>query len=286
MSVQQDRPAISKNTNVACVFGNPIAQSKSPIIHQNFAQQFDISLEYLKQLGSIDDFENELTSFFSQDNAIGANVTMPFKERAFAWAQEHTLQAARAGAVNTLIRKPNSTTLIGANTDGDGLVADLLFQNIALKGMSILLMGAGGAAKGVLPAIVAAGVSDVSIYNRTVARAESLADQASTYSPCPVTVYVDQLNKFDVVINATASSLSDELPDVPSSIFNRNAVAYDMVYLNHKTSFLKFAEQAGAATCSDGLGMLVEQAAVSFNYWFDQKPDTAAIRHILRSAYA
>lgn len=283
MSGQHNTSINAKCTSVAAVFGNPIAQSKSPIIQQHFAKQFGIQLKYTKQLGSLDSFEDQLSVFLAQDNAVGVNITMPFKERAFEWVDDYTDQALRAGAVNTLIRKPNSTRFIGANTDGDGLVADLLFHSVALINKSVLLIGAGGAAKGALPAIVNAGVSAVSIFNRTTVRAEELAEQTNSYSSCPISVFVDNSAEFDIIINATSLSLQNELPSVPTSIFKKTSIAYDMVYLDHQTSFLKFAEQAGASVTIDGLGMLVEQAAVSFRYWFNKRPDTAFIRKMLRS---
>ena len=269
-------------TAIAGVFGNPIEQSKSPIIHQQFAQQFGIALEYSKQYSELAIFKDDLDIFFQQTNAIGANVTMPFKELAFEWVDELSTQASLSGAVNTIIKKPSDDKYIGANTDGLGLVADFAFHGVDLHNKTVLLIGAGGAAKGALPAILNAGVSAATIYNRSVEKAEALIEQAKAYSTCELQLLTRQSHAFDVIINATSLSLNNELPNVSSSVFGPQSIVYDMVYRDTPTSFLQWAQQEGCAQAIDGLGMLVEQAAVSFNYWFDKQPDTNSIRQLLR----
>ncbi len=262
------------------MFGNPISQSKSPIIHANFAKQFSIELDYSKQLVEQGDFEKSVGSFFSDHTSVGANVTSPFKEEAFNWVDKLSEAAQVAGAINTIIRKDDH--FYGENTDGAGLVADFAFNNVELKGKRVLIIGAGGAAKGVLPALVRAQVHAIAIYNRTSARAESLVNDYKTRSDVNVTTYSEAVNeKFDIIINATSLSLKGELPPLSNHVFSDCHVAYDMVYLSHETSFLTLARTQGVKHRLDGLGMLVEQAALSFFHWFNKHPDTSELRRTL-----
>ncbi|WP_250884184.1 shikimate dehydrogenase [Glaciecola sp. XM2] len=271
---------------LACVFGNPIAQSKSPIIHGLFAKQFNIDLEYQKILAGADDFDAAADTFFSNAATIGANVTMPFKHDALAWVDDLSVQAKRAGAVNTIIRTP--TGFIGDNSDGVGLVNDLVSHNVVLQGAHVLLIGAGGAAKGALPALIDAGIAHVYLYNRSAVKAKQLADHVNAYSEAMVSIYETSNQTFDVVINATSLSLDNALPDLPDTIFSNKPAVYDMVYQGqqemHNTAFLKHAKQLGCDIVIDGLGMLVEQAAYSFYLWFDKRPNSQEVLHYLRES--
>lgn len=270
----------SQNTKFACVFGNPIEQSKSPIIHQLFAKQFDISIDYQKRLAGIDEFAKSADSFFQNPYAIGANVTMPFKHDALKWVDTLSIQAKKADAVNTIIR--TSKGFMGENTDGIGLVNDLKRHQVNLNNAKLLLIGAGGAAKGALPALVDAGVSHVSLYNRSPANAAQLIAHSHTYAPNLVQLYKSEDTSFDVIINATSLSLHAQIPALPDTIFFKHPVVYDMVYQSQPTAFLQHATQMGCGKTIDGLGMLVEQAAHSFFLWFAVKPDTDRVFNRLR----
>ena len=277
MSIQQFK---------ACVFGNPIEQSKSPIIHTMFAKEFGLPLIYQKRLAAESGFVESVNEFFSDPNAIGANVTMPFKHDAAAWVDHLSEQAKRAGAVNTIIRTSNG--FIGDNSDGVGLVNDLLNHNVHLQGARVLLIGAGGAAKGALPALLDAGVGSVLIYNRSEEKALELAEYTKAYAQVDVQALLKLNNTirsstYDLIINATSLSLLQQLPDLPDSIFFGGPAVYDMVYQNEPTVFLKKAVAHNCPITIDGLGMLVEQAAHSFYLWFDKKPRTQAVYEYLRA---
>jgi shikimate dehydrogenase len=173
---------------------------------------------------------------------------------------------------------------VGENTDGKGLVKDFAFHNVILEGQSILLLGAGGAAKGALPALVDAGPSKLCVYNRTQDKAQDLVSSACAYTDMSVEVFdtANAQSAFDVIINATSLSMRNETPDIPESVFSANTVAYDMVYRDEATAFMKMAAAAGSAKQLDGLGMLIEQAALSFSHWFSKVPDTKILRTQLR----
>ncbi|MFC4698818.1 shikimate dehydrogenase [Glaciecola siphonariae] len=270
-------------TPKACVFGNPIAQSKSPIIHQHFASQQGIALLYEKRCPEVAAFESELTAFFASEETVGANVTAPFKERALVWASDLSEQARRAGAVNTLIKHVNGIT--GDNTDGVGIVADLAFHGFDINDKNVLMIGAGGAARGALPAIVDAGAASLTVYNRTRERASALIEHAGSYvdeTACNLRVFSKGMNEFDLIINATTLSLQGQLPELPSTIYADATLAYDMVYLDKDTVFMDAALNAGCTKVVDGLGMLLEQAAFSFEHWFGVKPNTDELREKLR----
>lgn len=265
----------------ACVFGNPIEQSKSPIIHAAFAKQFGIELEYTKRFAEPDAFVQSVTEFFADPACQGANVTMPFKHDACQWVDSLSPQAEHAGAVNTIIRKNGQ--FIGDNTDGYGLTTDLLAHNVLLKNARVLLIGAGGAAKGAMPALIDADVASVSIYNRSISKAEDLVRDTHQYKAGVACLYKDGDANFDIIINATSLSLQGKLPEISKAVFSQHPAVYDMVYLSEPTVFLAYAETQGAKVTIDGLGMLVHQAARSFYLWFNKKPDTQAIYEHLRS---
>ena len=277
-------------TDKYAVIGNPIAHSKSPEIHTMFAEQFkgmsagdmvyqDRILAPLEE----DGFKAKI--FQLRDAGYkGCNVTVPFKFEAFKLAAVHKLHAGIAQAVNTL--KFEGDTIIGNNTDGIGLHRDIQFNlGITLKNKRVLLIGAGGAANGVALPLGHAGAK-ITIVNRTVDKAQALATRTSDNSEALVIshTYTEIVGQqFDVVINATSTGLSDEMPPLHPGLFATGALAYDMMY-GRETPFMKFAREQGAAIVSDGLGMLVEQAAESFFFWRGAYPRTAPVIAALRNA--
>lgn len=252
------------------VFGNPIAHSKSPSIHAQFANQLQIEHPYGRILAPLDDFTNTLNAFFAAGGK-GANVTMPFKEEAFSRADELTERAALAGAVNTLKRLEDGR-LVGDNTDGIGLLSDLQRLSFIKPGMRILLLGAGGAARGVLLPLLSLDCA-VTIVNRTFSRAHELAALfAHTGSVSALTEADVAGHEFDLVINATSSGVGGDIPSLPESIIHPQLYCYDMFYQQGDTPFLAWCKAQGATHCSDGLGMLVGQAAHSVLLWHGVLP--------------
>ncbi len=262
------------------VFGNPIAQSKSPLIHSLFAKQFDLDLGYDKCADGITDIENAFTDFFKNEAAVGANITLPFKQRAFDFADTLSSHALRSGAVNTLFKKDGQ--LFGDNTDGRGLVWDFKRNGVTLKGAKVLLVGAGGAAKGCIPALFDAGISLLHISNRTTAKAKVIVDQLAANSDWNLSLFKDT-ETYDVIINATSLSLHGQIPSISTDILSAANVCYDMVYLDEPTAFLQHARKVGITTTIDGIGMLVGQAAESFKLWFDLSPDLTSVINTIKS---
>ena len=266
------------------VFGNPIVQSKSPVIHQMFAKQVKVNIEYTAILAPLDGFETSVTDFLAQPHHIGANVTMPFKHEAFAMCDVLTEEAKSAQAVNTLYK--TSEGLLGHNTDGLGLVQDLIRQQVMLKGKRILIIGAGGAAKGIVAPLFAQGIDSMHIINRNVKRAKELTDQYLILHPqCKLTAGSFESVKhdhYDVIINATSLSMSGQIPSLSNHIYKEASCIYDMVYLKDPTAFLTHAYKQGNRHLSDGLGMLVGQAAKSFELWTGQVVDTTPVLDVLR----
>lgn len=263
------------------VFGNPIEQSKSPDIHDIFADKSQQNIDYQKQLVDPDDFSNAVSAFIRQGGK-GANVTAPFKELALAIADELTERASLAGAVNTLSFKEGK--IFGDNTDGEGLVQDLIANTVILKRSRILLLGAGGAARGVLLPLLAQNPHSIVIANRTVSKATTLCQHFSDIR-LSASGYQDlEQQHFDVIINATSASLSGNLPPIPTSLLSQNVVCYDMVYGKDETPFLKWAKEHGANKVIDGLGMLVGQAAVSFEVWRGVTPEVQPVIDKLRAS--
>lgn len=266
------------------VTGHPIAHSKSPQIHTAFALQTGQDMQYEALLAPLDGFAATVHAFRA-NGGRGMNVTVPFKLEAFALADRHTPRAKAAGAVNTLVL--NADSILGDNTDGAGLVRDLTVNlGCSLTGRRVLLLGAGGATRGVLLPLLAEHPAVLTIANRTVSKAEELAgmfaaDAGDTrLSACGFDALAGQ--QFDVVINATASSLADEVPPLPPGLYADGALAYDMMYGRADTPFMAAARADGAARVADGLGMLVEQAAESFALWRGVQPDGAAVLADLR----
>jgi len=267
-------------TDSYAVFGNPIAHSKSPLIHAAFAHQTGQDMVYSAMLVPLDGFREAVSAFRAQ-GGCGANVTVPFKEQAYALATRHTPRALAAGAVNTL--KFEADGLLGDNTDGAGLVHDLVANlGFSLAGQRILLMGAGGAARGVILPLLEQQPASLFIVNRTADKAIALAQSFGDQRNLSGGGYAALSGTFDLVINATAASLAGDLPPLPEDVFAPNALAYDMMY-GKDTPFLAFARTHGART-ADGLGMLVEQAAEAFYVWRGVRPDTASVMQMLRSA--
>ncbi len=265
------------------VMGNPIQHSKSPLIHSLFARQTGESLSYDALLVDTDGFAQAVAAFLIAGGK-GLNVTVPFKQQAWEIADELSERAQRAGAVNTLLIRENGT-LFGDNTDGIGLVRDLTRNlGINLAGKQILMLGAGGAARGVLAPLLEQGPSRLVIANRTVARAEQLVEAFADLGELSACGFDDlQGSSFDIVINATAAGLQGQVPDLPAGVIRPDTCCYDMMYGSEPTAFVRYARQCGARNAYDGLGMLVEQAAESFLIWRGVLPETGPVIDALRN---
>jgi shikimate dehydrogenase len=268
------------------VIGNPIAHSKSPLIHAQFAAQFaghsavaDFSYERL--LAPLEGFVASVNEFAAAGGR-GANVTVPFKEDAFRFANVLTERAQAAGAVNTLQLKADGIWQ-GDNTDGAGLVADVL-RHIEIRGRRILLLGSGGAARGVILPLLAQSPAALTLANRTLAKAEQLIShfQVSTEISLRACEYAAIDGEFDLIINATSASLGGERLPIANSVFAPNALAYDMMYGKDETPFLAQAREAGVTQRVDGLGMLVGQAAEAFELWTGLRPDVTPVLQMMR----
>lgn len=262
------------------VFGNPIAHSKSPFIHQHFAQQLQIEHPYGRVLAPINDFIGTLNTFFAEGGK-GANVTVPFKEEAFARADELTERAALAGAVNTL-KKLEDGRVLGDNTDGIGLLSDLERLSFIRPGSRVLLIGAGGASRGVLLPLLSMDCA-VTIVNRTASRAEELA-QIFSHTGSVQSLKMDALvdHEFDLIINATSSGISGDIPAIPASLIHPSVYCYDMFYQKGNTPFLTWCIEKGARSYADGLGMLVGQAAHAVLLWHGTLPDVEPVIKLLQ----
>jgi shikimate dehydrogenase len=268
-------------TDRYAVIGNPVAHSKSPEIHARFAQQTGEQISYERLLAPLDRFEKTVDDFMDAGGR-GANVTVPFKLEAYALATELSVRAQAAGAVNTLCL--NGDVIFGDNTDGVGLVTDIV-QNagIALHGKRLLLLGAGGAARGVLLPLLEQQPAQLVIANRMLQKATLLVEEFSApHGVLSASGYDTLAGKYDVIINATSASLADALPPLDGAVFAAGALAYDMMYSRDATPFMRFAAGHGA-TVRDGLGMLVEQAAESFFVWRGVRPDTGPVHLALRA---
>lgn len=280
--MQTDQNKINKTDSMDAyvVIGNPIAHSKSPEIHVQFAQQTGERLTYERLLAPLQGFRAAVKVFIA-NGGKGANVTLPFKLEAHALADRLTERARLAGAVNTL--KFIDGLIWGDNTDGAGLVADITGNaGVSLNGKRILLLGAGGASRGVLLPLLEQRPAGITIANRTHARAQELAAQFAAFGRLDAIPYTYLDGRFDVIINATSASLGDDLPPLPAGVFSINTLAYDMMYGKQPTVFMEFARRHGAST-RDGLGMLVEQAAEAFLLWRGVRPETADTFSALRA---
>lgn len=265
------------------VIGNPIAHSRSPEIHARFARQTGQSIAYERLLVEPGDFSRAAEAFFA-GGGCGANVTLPFKAEAFAFAAARTDRARQAQAVNTLARGEEGS-IVGDNTDGAGLVRDLL-ANLGwpLAGRRVLLIGAGGAASGVVGPLLQQAPAELVVANRTVSRAEALAQRFAAAGVIRGVGLGPVDAPFDVVIHAASSSTRGEAPIVPAGAIDGQSCAYDMAYGAAATPFLALARAAGSRRLADGLGMLVEQAAESFLLWRGVRPLTAPVIDALRAS--
>jgi shikimate dehydrogenase len=265
------------------VFGNPIAQSLSPRIHSMFATECNVDIEYTKKLAPVDGFEASLGEFFSDPQSYGCNVTSPFKEIAYGLMDEVSPAATLAKAVNT-IKKTECGNLSGDNTDGIGLVADLLSKTSTLENKTILLIGAGGAAKGCIYPLLECNIKSLLLVNRSVDKAMDIANNVNDKRiEVMTTEALDHIKAVDIVINSTSASLHNQLPNVcRPSWFTHCEIAYDMAYSQEPTLFMQYAKAQGAPIQLDGLGMLVEQAAAAFTIWTGLKPSTDRVKAELR----
>lgn len=288
VKIRATSTSVEKKSARFAVIGNPIKHSRSPSIHQQFAEQLHIALTYERLEAPLDAFKQTVETFFSTGGQ-GLNVTVPFKLEAWELAKAHLSPRARqAQAVNTLWQRDGA--LHGCNTDGVGLVSDLQRLGVRCEGANILLVGAGGAARGVLGPLLDTGCASLHLVNRTASRAEELVSEwRKNESTRPQVLTAGGLSDavrpggWDLVINASASSLGGEAPDLPAGLYAPHAWAYDMMYAAQPTAFMLQAQQDGAAHVSDGLGMLVGQAAESFFIWHGKRPDVGPVLAALRA---
>ncbi|WP_454781327.1 shikimate dehydrogenase [Legionella sp. WA2022007384] len=258
------------------VMGNPIAHSLSPIIHQCFAKQLDVQLTYEKIKADDSSFEQQVSEFFTLGGK-GLNVTLPFKQRAFAMAQQCSLRCTNAGAANTLWMEANQ--LHADNTDGVGIIRDL-HRYISLYDKRVLILGAGGAARGIVYPLLEYHPAELIIANRTLAKAKDF-QQAFPQTKCLSLNEVE--GPFDLVINATSASLAGEFVALPTECMSAKPFCYDLSYKqNNITAFVQYARDFGCEAV-DGLGMLVEQAAESFFIWHGMMPETEEVLTLLRT---
>ena len=264
------------------VMGNPIAHSKSPLIHSEFAAQTRQRMIYEAILVDPGGLAQAIGNFQATAGK-GLNITVPFKHEAWELMDERSERAQRAGAVNTIVFKADGRRY-GENTDGVGLVRDIVNNHGGqLKNQQILVLGAGGAVRGILGPILDEQPRKIVIANRTVDRAVVLAREFSSTIPVEGCGYpaLDGM-QFDLIINGTSASLKNELPPMPVSVISARTWCYDMMYGDEPTVFMRWAGKNGAVKCLDGLGMLVEQAAESFYLWRKVRPDTAPVIAKLR----
>ncbi|WP_455268748.1 shikimate dehydrogenase [Rahnella aceris] len=269
-----------KVTPSFAVFGNPIGHSKSPRIHALFARQTGIDHTYGTVLAPQEAFEETLRSFF-ENGALGANITVPFKERAFAESDELTERAAMSGAVNTL-KKFEDGRLLGDNTDGIGMLNDLERLALLKRGDRVLLIGAGGAARGVILPLLCYGCPVV-VTNRTFERAQHLSHIFEKKGDIRAIALADLADEsFDLIINATASGIKGQIPEIPESVLTTQTRVYDMFYQSGLTPFITWAKNNGVTHYADGLGMLVGQAAHAFYLWHGVMPQIEPVLEELK----
>ncbi len=277
--------AAAQRADRYAVVGNPVTHSLSPKIHGAFAQQTGEAISYEAIELPLDGFAGGIADLQKQ-GFRGVNVTVPFKRE--AWESCHTLSARAeiAGAVNTLTFQANGE-IHGDNTDGVGLVRDLTDNlNLKIKGKNLLVLGAGGAVRGVLQPLLALAPANLTIANRTLERAVGLARDFASFGKIRAVAYT-QLNRggYHLIINATAAGLSNQVPPIPAAVLDPAGVCYDMMYkLNTATAFVEWSLAHGVKQSHDGLGMLVEQAAEAFSLWRGPRPDTGRVMSMLRDS--
>jgi shikimate dehydrogenase len=270
------------------VIGNPIAHSKSPLIHTEFAKQTGEDLIFESRLAPLDGFVEEVNAF-RKHGGRGMSVTLPFKLEAFELATEKSPRALDAGAINML--KFSADSVFGDNTDGVGLTRDIT-QNlgISIRDKRVLLIGAGGAARGVMYPLLQEAPASLTISNRTIETAQQLINryfEISFFKKTQLAAlpFADLAgHSFDIVINASSASVTGQALPLPADLFARGSLAYEMMYGKGRTPFLKFARDDGAAKTCDGLGMLVEQAAEAFYLWRGVRPDTQFVLNKLKNS--
>lgn len=265
------------STDRYAVFGQPIQHSQSPLIHTLFAKQTGQNIHYDKQEVSAAEFENAVDHFFSSGGK-GLNCTVPIKERAWQKASKKSERAQLSKAINTLMLLKDGT-LFGDNTDGSGLVRDLIENNeITITGKRLLLLGAGGASRGILGPLLDQSPTSILVVNRTISRATTLVADFQHKGHIKSGGF-DCLHgkQFDLILNATAASLTGELPPLPDNILNPDGNCYDLAYSTKKTPFVRWGESQNAHLSLDGIGMLVEQAADAFEIWRGVRPKTKPV---------
>jgi shikimate dehydrogenase len=272
------------------VLGNPVSHSKSPLIHSMFAQQTDQTMSYVAIPLEENEFEGFVRNFFA-DGGGGLNVTVPYKGNAFALAASCSPRAELAQAVNTLFLDVNGD-ICGDNTDGVGLVTDLKLNNkVAISGQRVLILGAGGAVRGIMAALVYEQASAITIVNRDVSKAELLAEEMQSMAPIEAMSYsmlqevANKGRRYDLIINGTSSSLFGEMPELDAKLIAPDCCCYDLMYSATDTPFVQWAKLEGARISIDGLGMLVEQAAEAFALWRGVRPNTASVMAHLREQF-
>ena len=268
-------------TDHYAVIGNPISHSKSPLIHTEFAQQTQQDLDYITREIPLDALESGLKQL-QLENFKGINITVPFKEIAWQLVDNKSEHAKRAGAINTLVFNDDGS-YFGDNTDGIGLCRDLTDNHqIELADKRILLLGAGGAARGVIEPLLSHSPQELVVANRTVSKAHELANLFRDFGTISGSGFDEVSGVFDIIINATSASLQGKVPPVPNTVINSTTCCYDMMYSNEDTAFITWAKQHDAIKTIDGLGMLVEQAASSFAFWHGKTPQTQPVINLLR----
>ena len=254
------------------VFGIPVKHSLSPLIHKEFAKEQGINIQYKTiEPDSVDHFQTHADSFFSK-KGLGANITIPFKEQAFDFAEEHDLSALECGCANTLALQNNKIKAF--NTDGQGFIKDLEEKKIILSEKKVLILGAGGSARSIVNSLSKANVKKMAILSRTQKKVENLIEKYKSVSD--ICNYEENL-KYHFIINTTPISLNDEKIDFPINIFGSSSISYDLFYSKTETKFQLWSKDNGAHKTYDGLGMLIEQAALSYDIWNDFKPNTKGL---------
>ena len=267
-------------TDQYAVVGNPIGHTKSPLIHRLFAEESQQDMSYTAIEGPVephDAFAATVRSFIA-GGGKGMNVTAPFKLKAFAMADERSERAALAGAANALGFRDGR--IIAENFDGVGLVRDIEVNlKLPMAGKRVLLLGAGGAVRGALLPFIAAQPAELVVANRDVEKVKALAAQVAAGDSLVACGYggLENMGRFDLVVNATSASLTGELPPVPPGVFSPTGAAYELAYGKGLTPFLRLARNAGVRDIADGVGMLVEQAAEAFSWWRGVRPPTRAV---------
>jgi shikimate dehydrogenase len=273
---------LDRSVSNYAVLGNPIKHSKSPRIHSLFAKQTGIELHYQSIEVPTDKFD-EYVDLFASQGGLGLNITVPFKEDAHLLCTSLTQRAELCGSVNT-IRFDEQLNSFGDTTDGRGFINDLRINHqINIKDKAVLILGAGGSVKAILEPLCDLQPAQIIIANRTVSRAEELADKFSKLENITACSYSDLATQsFDLIVNGTSLSLMGELPAISETVINKNTCCYDLMYSDSATVFMQWAAELGAAKVMDGLGMLVEQAAESFLIWHGVKPETVSVIDRLR----